>query len=62
MKTYDNDDSDDDESNDDAEEEEDKNVEDNDDDVKDHPQRRLRKAEASCLQKLPLPHLTINKD
>ena len=60
----DNDDSDDDKSNDDAEEEEDKNcdVEDNDDDVKDHPQRRLRKAEASCLQRLPLPHLAINKD
>ena len=60
VKTYDNEDSDD-ESNDDAEEEEDKNcdVEDNDDDVKDHPQRRLRKAEASCLQRLPLPHLPI---
>ena len=64
VKTCDNDDSDDDESNDDAEEEEDKNddVEDNDDGVKDHPQRRLRKAEASCLQRLPLPHLAINKD
>ena len=61
VKTCDNEDSDDDESNDDAEEEEDKNddVEDNDDDVKDHPQRRLRKAEASCLQRLPLPHLPI---
>ena len=62
VKTYDNDDSDDDESNDDAEEQEDKNVEDNDDDVKDHPQRRLRKAEASCLQRLPLPHLPIVED
>ena len=62
VKTCDNDDSDDDESNDDAEEEEDKNVEDNDDDIKDHPQRRLRKAEASCLQKLPLPHLAIVQD
>ena len=62
VESCDNDDSDDDESNDDAEEEEDKNVEDNDDDVKDHPQRRLRKAEASCLQRLPLPHLAINKD
>ena len=64
VKTCDNEDSDDDESNDDAEEEEDKNddVEDNDDDVKDHPQRTLRKAEASCLQRLPLPHLAINKN
>ena len=64
VKTCDNDDSDDDESNDDAEEEEDKNddVEDNDDGVKDHPQRRLRKAEASCLQRLPLPHLPIVED
>ena len=62
VKTCDNDDSDDDESNDDAEEEEDKNVEDNDDDIKDHPQRRLRRAEASCLQRLPLPHLAINKN
>ena len=64
VKTYDNDDSDDNESNDDAEEEEDKNydIEDNDDDAKDHPQRRLRKAEASCLQKLPLPHLPIVED
>ena len=64
VKTCDNDDSDDDESNGDAEEEEDKNddVEDNDDDVKNHPQRRLRKAEASCLQKLPLPHLPIVED
>ena len=34
-------------------------AQDNDDGVKDHPQRRLRKAEASCLQRLPLPHLPI---
>ena len=64
VKTYDNEDSDDDEVNDDAEKEDGENddVEDNDDDVKDHPQRRLRKAEASCLQRLPLPHLPIVED
>ena len=46
------------------EEEEDENDddEDNDDNVKNHPQRRLRKAEASCLQRLPLPRLAINED
>ena len=46
------------------EEEEDENDddEDNDDNVKNHPQRRLRKAEASCLQRLPLPHLHIYQD